>query len=528
MKKICLLFVLVGLIATVEAKEKKEPVVMTIAGKDVPLSEFIFMARQGNGVDFKNKKSVEEFVELYKILKLKVADAESMSIHKLPKFDAEMENLSLQLKASYLTDKSEEDALLYSIYERTKIIPAIKHIYFTYPEVLNRTGMILTRDTAALYEKAIAAYTRIKNGESFEETGESLKNDSSVFYWEHEQVFPLEQFPKLLDDCIFTMQPGEVSMPVRTNFGFHIIKVDRIIPNPGKVRVTHVLSAFPSNEPTDDELEETRNRAEKIYAKAIAGEDFMELVAAFSDDTIYNRGMLPELELGSGILAPLERAAFALENIGDISKPVQTSHGFHVLKLVDRKPEILFEDHASIIYDRMKRTEYALDMFRVFVDKTKDRHGYVFYPEAYAELQQLADEYFPIDSMFVDKGIEMEKILIRIDTFNFTQAHFVEYMYRQHRTTQRYSLDFMMDVFRYFEHEIVTEIEKRSIESDYPEYHLTMQSYYDGTLLFEISNKRVWSHSQEEQEQLEAEWIKELHEKYPVTVNRKVIRKIKI
>ena len=527
MKKICLWFVLVGLMTTVEAREKKEPVVMTIAGKDVPLSEFIYMAKQGNGVDFKNKKSVEEFVELYKILKLKVADAEAMSIHKLPKFDNELENLSLQLKASYLTDKSEEDSLLNMIYERTKFVPGIKHIYFSYPEELMRSGQVLTKDTAALYEKAFAAYSRIKNGESFEETGESLKNDSTVFYWVQEWVFPLQQFPKILDDCIFSMKPGDISEPVRSNFGFHLIKIDHIIPNPGKVRIAHILSAFPSKPPTDDELEETRNRSEDIYRKALAGEDFTELVTTFSDDTTYNWGLLPEFELGSGILAPLEKAAFALENIGDISQPVQTNHGFHVLKLVDRKPEIPFEEKASAIYDHMKRTEYALDMFRGFVNKTKERHGFVFYPEAYAELQRLADDYFPLDSIFVVRGMEMEKTLIHIDTFDFKQPLFVEYMYKQHRTTQKYSIDFMLDVYRYFEYEIVQEIEKRSIESDYPEYHLTMQSYYDGTLLFEISNKRVWSRPQEEQEQLENEWIKELNEKYPVTINWKVIKKIK-
>ena len=527
MKRICLLFVWVGLITTVEAKEKKEPVVMTVAGKDVPLSEFVFMAKQGNGIDFKNKKSVEEFVELYKVLKLKVADAEALTFHKLPKFDAELENLSLQLKASFLTDNSNEDSLLNLMYERTKNIPDIKHIYFRYPEELFQRGQILTKDTVALYEKAIAAYNRIINGESFEAAGESLKNDSNVFYLAQEQVFPLQQYPKPLDECIFTMKPGDISKPVRSNFGFHLFKVDQIRPNPGKVRIAHILTAFPSSEPTEDEREATRKRADDVYQKALAGEDFTELVNAFSDDTVYSRGLLPEFELGSGILAPLETAAFALENIGDISKPVQTNFGFHVLKLVDRKPEILFEEIASAIFDKMRQTEYVFDLYHSFVEKTKVRHGYVFYPEAYNELQRLADEYFPLDSNFVNQGMKMEKTLLRIDTLDFPQSIFVEYIYKKHRTTNIYSIDFMHDVYLYFEREIVTEIEKRSIERDYPEYHLTMQSYYDGTLLFEISNKRVWSQPQEEQEQLEAEWIKELHEKYPVTINWKVIRKIK-
>jgi peptidyl-prolyl cis-trans isomerase SurA len=85
----------------------------------------------------------------------------------------------------------------------------------------------------------------------------------------------------------------------------------------------------------------------------------------------------------------------------------------------------------------------------------------------------------------------------------------------------------MWDVFKSFERTILTEIEKRSLARDYPEYLLQLNEYYDATLLFEISNKRVWSRAVEEQEQLEAEWVKELNEKYPVTINWKVINKIK-
>ncbi|HCC51294.1 MAG TPA: hypothetical protein DEQ30_03920 [Porphyromonadaceae bacterium] len=56
---------------------------------------------------------------------------------------------------------------------------------------------------------------------------------------------------------------------------------------------------------------------------------------------------------------------------------------------------------------------------------------------------------------------------------------------------------------------------------------MLVKEYYDGILLFEISNKRVWSRPVEEQEQLEAEWVKELKEKYPVEVNRKVLKSLK-
>jgi len=532
MKKICLLFALIGLIAAVEAKEKKEPVVMTIAGKEVSRSEFIFMAKQGSGVDFKNKKSVEEFVELYKIMKLKVVDAELMSINQVPGFEQELKRLSQQLQESYLADKSGEDSLLQVMYERRKTIPVMQHIFFRYPPELfqEQDGLVLTKDTVALYEKAVAAWNRIQNGESFEEIGESLMKNNEAYYRESHYIVPFQLPYKAVEDCAFAMKPGDISEPIRSRAGYFLIKVDDFTPNPGKVRVAHILSEFPSEEPTDDEIEATRLKSEEIFQKALAGEDFALLAQTFSDDSINarNGGMIQEFGLGMDVISSIEKAAFALENIGDISKPVQSWIGFHVLKLYDRKPEIVFDEVASSInFSINNNSEYLHEKYRLFEDKVKERHGFMLHAEAFEELLRLADDYFPLDTNFINRGIEMDKPLVSCDSFLFTQSNFVEYLQAKHQSQQKYSIDFLKEVYAWYANDILTELEKRSLEKDYPEYNLTMQSYYDGTLLFEISNKRVWSRPLEDQERLEAEWLKELHEKYPVTINWKVIKKIK-
>ena len=537
MKKVILLFVSFVWIATPEveakkepvAKEKKEPVVMTVAGKDVPLSEFIFMAKKDNSVDFKDKKTVTNYVEIFKNYKLKVADAEALSIHQAPRFESELEEYTLQLQQSYLMDKAGQDSAMRVIYERTKVVPGVKHIYFLYPEEQRMTRQVLTKDTAALYEKALNAYNRIKNGEGFEEVGESLANGTDIDYVVHEYIFPF-MLPKPLEDYIFAMEAGTLSGIVRSPVGFHLFKSDRIIPNPGEVQVAHVLSAFPPN-PTEEEIEEARKKSEEVYRRAAAGESFATLVETFSEDTVLPKdggGLLPPFGLSSGIIRSIKKAAFELENIGDVSKPVQTQFGFHVLQLVDKKPEKPFEDVESQLFESMRTTERVFDLYQGFEERMKARHKYVFNAEAYAELERLADEYFPLDSIFIDRGMEMQKVLICIDdSLDFTQDVFVEYLVHKHRTTHMYSLDFMQDVFKYFVREILTEIERLSLERDYPEYNMTLKEYYDGILLFEVSNKRVWSRPPEEQEELEAEWVKELNEKYPVTINWKVIKKIK-
>jgi len=524
MKKIVIFLVSVVIIATVEAKGKKDPVVMTVVDKEIPLSEFVFMAKKDNNVDLNDKKSVRNYVELFKNYKLKVADAEALTIHKAPKFERELESYKDELQASFLSDKTGEDSALHVIYNRTKSIPGFKHILFRFEK-----NEVLTKDTVALYNKALAVYNRIKNGESFEAIGESFKeaDGDSVIYVNVEYIYPLQML-KVVEDKVFTMDLGEVSEPLRSMAGYHLIKKDRDIPNPGKVRIAHILSEFSTEEPTEEEIEETRKRADSVYNKAISGEDFAELAKAYSNDTVSagRGGVMAYFGLGEKI-EPLETAAFALENAGDISKPVQTRFGFHVIKLIDRKTEITFEEMESFIYESMKSSERNFDLYGSFDEKMKLRHGYVFYPEAYEELSLLADDYFPTDTLFFDIGIKMEKTLIRLDSIDFSQSVFVEYIYRKPYSTKTYSQDFMAEIFKLFIRDIVTEMERRTLERDYPDYNMLVNEYYDGILLYEISSKRVWGHPVEEQAALEAEWVKELNEKYPVTINWKVINKVK-
>jgi len=525
MKRMSLLVVLAVLITAIEAKEKKEPIVMTVVGKDVLLSEFLFMAKKDNSVDFKNKESVKNYVELFKNYKLKVADAEALGIHTAPKFEAELEKYKQQLQQSYLSDKPSQDSAMRLIYERSKTIPGIKQIMFSYPEELILDRRVLTKDTVAIYAKAAEAYERIRNGESFEEVGQALMNGADIIYMVMDYVFPF-QFPKVMEDYIFSMAPGSISQPLRSMYGFHLIKSDRIIPNPGKIKVEHIVSLFPSGNPTDDEIEATRQRSEEIYQKALSNEDFKALITAFSDDTVNaKRGGFLEFGLGE-VLEPIEKAGFALENIGDISKPFQSRRGFHILKLVDRKEE-KFEDIENIIFEAMKSSERFLDLNRGFDERMKGRHQFVFYPEAFEELKNLADDYHPMDSIFIDRGIEMDKMLVQAANENYTQADFVKYIYYKNKTPYAYSIDFLIDVFNHFVRDILTGSETRSLEKDYPDYKLQLKEYYDGILLFELSNKRIWMRPVEEQEQLEAEWIKELNEKYPVTIHWKVINKIR-
>ena len=532
MKKIVMFLVAIVFVASIDAKEKKEPVIMTIAGKDIPVSEFIYMAKKDSSINFDDKNALNNYVGLFKDYKLKVADAESISLHVHPKFLEELENYKRQLQESYLQDKSGQEAALHLIYDRSQIIPGFKHILFRFPGGDEYSGFsgILPKDTVDTYNKAMEAYNRIMSGESFESVGESLTkdlDDRGIAYINVQHAFPLEMTKKV-EDKVFTMKPGEISLPVRSSGGFHIIKLDRVLPNLGKVRVAHILTMFPTDDPTDEEKAETLRKSDSIYQRAIAGDDFAEMAKAYSSDSVSGRngGILPLFGLGQ-MIESFEKVAFELEKAGDISKPLETRYGYHVLKLIGPKRIIPYEEMAGYYYESMRKSDRNFELYHDFVEKMKVRHGYIYYPEAYEELLRLCDEYFPMDTAFHYRGMEMEKTLCVFDSASYPQNLFVNYMSQRGNSTKTLSIDFMEEHYNMFLRDILTEMEREILELDFPDFNKQIKEYYDGFLLFEISNRRVWRFPPEEQDNLEKEWVKELNQKYPVVINKKVLKKIK-
>ena len=186
-----------------------------------------------------------------------------------------------------------------------------------------------------------------------------------------------------------------------------------------------------------------------------------------------------------------------------------------------------YEEMEKSYYTTMRQGDRNFELFKTYDDMMKQKYGYVFYPEAYEELQRLCDNYFPTDSDFHKQARQMHKTLLRIHDTDIPQSEFAEYLRLYPFSTKTYSGDFMSEVYQLFVRDITNNLERRELDANHPELEKLMKEYRDGILLFNISNERVWSHPVEEQAKLEADWLKELDRKYAVKINRKVLSNLK-
>ena len=234
---------------------------------------------------------------------------------------------------------------------------------------------------------------------------------------------------------------------------------------------------------------------------------------------------MPAFGVGE-MVEPFEVAAFALNVPGEISQPVKTRFGYHIIKLIGKKGLPSFDDKKKGWSRQMAQGERNFEYYGAFDERMKKEYGYRFYPEAYAELEALCNDYFPSDPAFYEKAKDMNKTLFHLNGTDFPQSEFAYYIQRCPFSTKSYAGDFMQEVYDLFIRDIVTTAERKNLTAKHPEFELLMQEYRDGILLFDISNKEVWNKPMDQQATAEAEWIERLNQKYPVTINRKLVKKM--
>jgi peptidyl-prolyl cis-trans isomerase SurA len=519
---------------TGKAQTMPDSVIMIVGDKHVPLSEFVYLARKNNEVNFSDKQSVDKYVEMFKNFKLKVLDAESQGLDTTSIFKQELEMYKAQLIADYMSDRKGEEDAARAIYERESEYIVLSHILIPFTK-----EQCVTKDTIRLYKKAVEIYNRICNGEDFDTLGIRLledtqsrqrhlipgveTDDSIAVRYEYVPRFLPMQKSNFFEDVAYSTSVGKISFPVRTSDGYSIIKVKARQPNFGYIQLAYLNIPY-----IVDSVTRSKDMIEKLakeaYTKASSGEDFITLVNTYSVDTV-GGGILPKYVPGQ--LRPFfEDAVCALVNPDDITPPLFSEEGVYIFKLMERQSRPSFGEVKDDIISDMRKTELNFDLYKAFDDYLKKEYNYTFYPDAYAELEELCDEYFPSSNDFWAKARDMDKTLILINGEDFPQKEFAHYMQRKPFSAKTYSKDFMREVFALFVRDIATTYERNNLEIKHPEVSHLIQEYRDGILLFELSNERVWTQPAEEQVVLEEKWVEELNEKYPVTVNSKLLEKL--
>ena len=235
----------------------QDEVVMELNDTKVTKSEFLQIYLKNNDNPKFDKASIDEYMELFKKFKLKVAEAEALGYDTVPKLKRELEGYRKQLALPYLIDSTENRAMVTQSYERLKTEVRASHILLR----LKPTASV--KDTLKAYTRLIELRKRIINGEDFELVAQSKNSseDPSVatnggdlgFFTAFQMLYPFEE-------RAYTTAVGKTSMPFRTKYGYHILKVTDKRQARGTTKCAHLMVSSP----LESSIEETASAEKKI------------------------------------------------------------------------------------------------------------------------------------------------------------------------------------------------------------------------------------------------------------------------
>ncbi len=493
MKKTVLL--LLGIVFTTNLFAQQDPTLLEIDGKKVTKSEFLQIYLKNNNDPKYDKESLDSYMELFKKFKLKVAEAEAMGYDTIPKLTKELEGYQKQLALPYLTDSKMNESLVKDAYDHMKNEVRASHI------LIRLDANASPADTLKAYNKIMGLKARIDKGEDFafvaKGTGGSedpsvASNDGDLGYFTaFQMVYPFE-------DMAYRTPVGSVSKPFRTKFGYHILKVTDKRAARGTIKAAHLMIAANKNTASKEEIESARNKANELYEKLKSGENFEMLVSQFSDDPSSNNngGVLPLFGTGTTtrMVSEFEDAAFKLAKDGDISEPVQTDYGFHIIKrleLTDLRP---FSELEKELQNKVNRDERSKLTQNSFIQKLKK--DYKLSDKSSKSIKWFKSN---IDSTYLAGKWSADKLktndkMLTVDGKTYGQKDFAAYLVANHRNVRKANLNDVIDEqYKAFQDKVVLDIEKSKLEAKYPEYKALMNEYHDGILLYEIMSDEVWN-----------------------------------
>jgi len=451
--------------------QKKKDILLTIDGAPVYASEFKRVySKNLELVQDDSQKSVDGYLELFIDYKLKVAEAYKQKLNETPEYKREFKKYEDQLSRGYLYEDNLSEELVKEAYERGLEEVEASHI------LVRSSYNDLPKDTLKAYDKIKEAQVKARKGEDFsalvkeysEEPGAAERGGALGYFSSFKMVYDFET-------AAFNTPVGEISDIVRTQFGYHIIKVTNRRKRAPQISVSHIMIIEKKENPTFNAEE----RINDLYAKIQQGESFASLAKQFSDDkgSAKKDGELRAFTKGDLRSPEFENEAYSLQNPGDVSKPVKSEFGWHIIKLNKRFPIPSFEDEKESLLKQIEKSERSKLIDDAVNNKIKTKYsfkkGVDFMPYF---MEKVSDSILKKDWHYAPIPSSENKKLFTIGETSYTFDDFAKYLETQQKGMRALSSKRAMlnDTYQAFEDTTIKDYFRKNLEKENEKYGATI------------------------------------------------------
>ena len=450
-----------------------------IGNEKISLDEFKNIFNKNNDDQVIDQAYLDEYIELFINFKLKVTEAKALGYDTLSTFINELEGYKKQLVKPYLRDDQFNEDLFDEALERIQYDINASHILINInnedkDDAINRINDLRREIVSGniTFENAAIKYSDDKS---------AIDNMGELGY------FTAFMMVYDFESAAYSTQIGEISQPIKTKYGYHLIKVNNRRKAVGQRKVAHIMFKT-GKSASKNKIDQANQKALETYKLLENGDPFAEVAERFSEDrsSAIKGGLLPAFGVGKMVPA-FENKAFLLKKIGDFSEPFRTDFGWHIIMLIEDFPIELNDDLYLKVKTSIEKDSRNTLGSEFMLKKLKDLYSIKVYKENFNSLRRAAVKNVS-NSNWDGKNVpSLNKSLIKIENMTFYQNDFTKYILDNQKNNNNFDmlyLDFVnICLFKY---------EESQLENKYPEFKLLLNEYREGILLFDLTNKNVW------------------------------------
>ena len=433
-----------------------------------------------------SQKDVDTYFELYKLYKLKLQDAYREGYHLTEGFRQEYNTYRTELSEKYFINEKELDKLLKEALERNNYEVNASHILFAVDQLASPA------DTLTAYNRALEVREKLLGGLSFEEAAKNYSDDLSAktnsgnlgYFSVFKMVYPFES-------GAYETAVGNISMPVRSNYGYHLIKVIDKRPVSSIKSIAHILI-----ETKHLSEKEAKKKIDEIYDRIQKGQNFDDLAFHFSED-IYSRdkgGLLGVYAEGTFDIKGLSDIVYGLNYKDAVSRPFLSQYGWHIVRITDIRERPEATELKDSFLRRIKSDQRSKILEKDLIDHLKDMYRFKVDRDNVLKTAKLLNREEMVNDVKVEDTAESQQVLATYADKSITAKNVLEHIYSfpQLYTSVKTDELLVQKAFDFYALQMLKRQYNDDLEKNFPDFAHTMAEYREGLMLFDLLEQKIW------------------------------------
>lgn len=476
------------------AQNNPKEVLFTIDDKPYYTDEFERVYKKNlDLVKDESQKDLNQYLELFVGYKLKVNKANKIGLQNNVQYQNELKSYRNQLSKNYTSDSKVTSALIKEGHDRLQQEIRASHILIMVDENAS------PEDTLIAYKQAVEIRNKVVAGQDFGKLAQEFSQDPSA----KENLGDLGYFSSFrmvyaFENAAYNTPKGQISKPIRTRFGYHVIKVNDVRANRGEVAVAHIMLMNNKEGATPESI---KNNINDIYKKIQQGESFEELAKQFSEDKSSSTkgGVLNRFGSGQLSSQEFEDVAFSLTKDNPISQPFQSQFGWHIVKLIDKFPVKGLEESKADLENKIAKDDRSRLITNSLTEKLRKKYKIKRDDKVYATVSKLVTNDFYEGKWETPENIKdySTSTLFTVDKKSYPADQFLAFIKSQQKSgIATKPVSKLVDVlYSKYVDEQINLYYNSNLEMEFPEFGAVVEEYRDGLLLFDLMEKEIWERS---------------------------------